>query len=64
VVAQKVKKFFIASTAINYLLLYYVRKFTVQNHDSGRVLVGQGDPTIIMVLNGKISYIVKEQIWL
>jgi hypothetical protein len=30
--------------------------FTVQNHESGRVLVGQGDPNIIMVLNGKISY--------
>jgi hypothetical protein len=27
----------------------------VQNNDSGRVLVGQGDPTIIMVLNVKIS---------
>jgi hypothetical protein len=31
--------------------------FTVQNHYSGRVLVGQGDPTIIMVLNGKVSII-------
>jgi hypothetical protein len=38
--------------------------FTVQNHESGRVLVGQGDPTIIMVLNGKISSIHMEQIWL
>jgi hypothetical protein len=36
----------------------------VQNHDSGKVLVGQGDPTIIMVFNGKISSMVKEQIWL
>jgi hypothetical protein len=35
--------------------------FTVQN---GRVLVGQGDPTIIMALNGKISFIHMEQIWL
>jgi hypothetical protein len=54
--------FLVASTAI--LFLYYVGNSTVQNHDSGGVLVGQGDPTIIMVLNGKISYIVKEQIWL
>jgi hypothetical protein len=39
--------------------------FTVQNHESGRVLVGQDDPTImIMVLNGKISSIPMEQIWL
>jgi hypothetical protein len=38
--------------------------FTVQNHNSGRVLVGQGDPTIIMILNGKISSIHMEQIWL
>jgi hypothetical protein len=28
------------------------------------VLVGQGDPTIIMVLNGKLSFIELEQIWL
>jgi hypothetical protein len=35
--------------------------FTVQNHESGRVLVGQGDPTIIMVLNDKISSIHMEQ---
>jgi hypothetical protein len=33
-------------------------------HDSGRVLVGLGDPTIIMVLNGKISHLELEQIWL
>jgi hypothetical protein len=42
----------------------YRGNFTIQNHDSGRVLVGQGDPTIIMVLNGKISSIHMEQIWL
>jgi hypothetical protein len=30
--------------------------FTVQNNDGSRVLVGKGDPTIIIVLNGKISF--------
>jgi hypothetical protein len=29
--------------------------FTVQNNDGSRVLVGQGDSTIIIVLNGEIS---------
>jgi hypothetical protein len=51
------KKFFIASTAISAPYELYL-----QNHESGRVLVGQGDPTIIIVLNGKIIHM--EQIWL
>jgi hypothetical protein len=41
---KSLKVFFIASTAISAPLP--LRRFlaTVQNYDSGRVLVGQGDP--------------------
>jgi hypothetical protein len=46
------------------LLQFNVGNFTVQNHDDGWVTLTDQRPTAIVVLNGKISSIELEQIWL